>query len=136
MAGVKGAGNVTVTYNSNEITNYLSQVQLQGVISELEATHMGSTAEEYVPGLASWSATIDLIGWDSTVDGYLAPDIVSPGTKRTCAIAFTNGGTTVTYTWTSEAFITSFSLQAAPSEIIGAAGIQLRLNGAPARATS
>lgn len=133
---VKGAGNVTVTYNSNAVTNYVNSLQVEAAINELEATNFGSTANEYAPGLADWTTSFDIINWDSTVDGYLAPDIVSPGTQRTLAIAFDDSaGNTVTYTWTSKAFLTNGGWS---SEATGAttSNYSIRCNGAPNRAVS
>lgn len=108
MAAVKGAGNSTVTYNSNALTSYVNSVDLQNTIAELEATHLASTAQEADAGLGSYQ--LQMGGdWNPTLDGYLGPDSLT-GTKRTAAIAFTAGGSTVTYTWTSQAFITNYSI--------------------------
>lgn len=111
MAAIKGAGNATVTYNSNALTNYVNSVDLQNTIAELEATHLGSTAQEADPGLSSHSLQIGG-DWNATLDGYLGPDSLS-GTKRTCVIAFVSSGTTVSYTWTTQAFITNYTITTA-----------------------
>lgn len=108
MTATKGAGNSTVTYNSNALTNYTNSVDLQATIAELEATHLGSTGQEADPGLGSYQLQIGG-DWNPTIDGYLGPDSLA-GTKRTAAIAFTSGGSTVTYTWTSQAFITNYTV--------------------------
>lgn len=137
MAGVKGAGNFTFTYNTNDLTDYVEQFQLQQTVAELENTNMGSTAQSFVPGLASYQASLDLTNWDSTLDGYLAPDVITPGTKRTAVIEYTDAdGGTVTYTWTNEAFLTNYSIQASPSDLIKAPGASIRLNGAPNRSVT
>jgi len=133
MSGVKGAGNVTVTYNDNAITDYLDSTQLAAVVAELESTNLGSTAQTYEPGLANWQANIDLTNWDSTLDGYLAVDAVTPA-KRTVVIVVTDSDSTdVTYTWTTNGFITGYSITASPNELIKAPGLVLRLSGAPGR---
>lgn len=127
----KGAGNVTVTYNSNDITNYLNEVELNQAVAELEATHFGSTAQETDPGLSSF--TVSFNGdWDSTLDGYIGVDAPA-GTKRTVAVAFTDeGGTTVTYTWTNEGFVTGYNISASATGKIEHDST-LRCNGAPSR---
>lgn len=134
--GIKGAGNATFTYNSNALTAYVDQQQLNMVVAELEATTLNDSAEVYAPGLASFDATIEFKLWDATLDGYLQADLLTPGTKRTAAIAFTDsGGSTVTYTWTSNAFPVNYTITANPNELINA-GAGIRLSGAPGRAVS
>lgn len=130
MTALKGASNVTVTYNSNALTAHVNTVQLDNVIAELESTHLGSTASESDPGLAKH--TLDIGGdWNSTIDGYLGPDGMS-GTKRTCVIVFGPSGSQVTYTWTSQAFITNWQIQS-PANGKQTWTAKLNLSGAGAR---
>jgi hypothetical protein len=133
---VKGAGNITVTYNSNAITDYINTANIAASISELDTTDLGSTAMEYIPGLADWTCSVEVTKWDATVDGYLMPDIVSPGTLRTLVVTFNDDTSTVTYTWTSNAFITAGTLGGGPNEVIGLTGLTFRCVGAPSRAVS
>lgn len=112
MTALKGAGNVTVTYNSNAVTSYVNSVDLQNVIAELESTHMGSTAMSSDAGLVK--STLQLSGdWNSTVDGYFGPDSLT-GTKRTTVIAYNSAA--VTYTWTASGdvggFVTNYNVKA------------------------
>lgn len=133
MTATKGAGNSTVTYNSNPLTNYVNSAEVQNTIAELEATHLGSTAQESDPGLSGHSLNIGG-DWHPTLDGYLGPDSLT-GTKRTAAIAFTAGGSTVTYTWTNQAFITGYNVSTtATGKLVWTA--TLRLSGAGARAVA
>lgn len=129
---VKGQGNTTVTYNSNALTNYCNQADLSATIEDIETTHFGSTGRESIAGTSTWS--ISLGGdFDSVVDGYLAPDAITTGTKRTAVIAFTDdGSTTVTYTWTSNAEIGDYSITSTPTGKIEWSAT-LRLSGAPTR---
>lgn len=113
MTALKGAGNAAVTYNSNALINYVNSVDLQNVIAELEATHLGSTAMASDGGLVKH--TLQMGGdWNDTVDGYLGPDSLT-GTKRTTAIVFGPSGSQVTYTWTASGavggFITNYSIK-------------------------
>lgn len=126
MTATKGAGNATVTYNSNALTAYVNSVDLQNTIAELEATNLGSTGEESDPGLVN--STLNLGGdWHPTLDGYLGPDSLT-GTKRTVVITFTVGGTTVTWTWTSKAYITNYKVPTGAKDKITWTA-QLRLSG-------
>lgn len=129
---VKGQGNTTVTYNSNALTNYCNQADLSATIEDLETTHFGSTGRQSIAGTSTWA--ISLGGdFDSVVDGYLAPDAITTGTKRTAAIAFEDdAGVTVTYTWTSNAEIGEYSITSTPTGKIEWSAT-LRLSGNPSR---
>lgn len=134
MAAIKGAGNNTVTYNANAITNYTNQTDLQATIAELEATHLGSTAMQTDPGLASWQLQIGG-DWNSTIDGFLGPDALE-SVRRTTVIGFSDGSETVTYTWTAAGdvggFITNYQVQStAQGKLAWTA--TLRLSGNPMR---
>lgn len=132
MAAVKSEGRVTVTFNSNNITQYCNSADLQAAIDRLEVTDLASTGKEYISGVGEW--TISLNGyWDSTLDGYLGPEAVTPGTKRTGVIAFTDAAsTTVTYTWTSNAEIQDYNITSAVGGAIEWSAT-LALTGAPSR---
>lgn len=112
MTATKGAGNATVTYNSNALTNYVNSTDLQNLIAELDGTHLGSTAMSSDAGLVKH--TLQIGGdWSATLDGYLAPDSRT-GTKRTTVVTFTDSGSnTVTETWTASGdvggFITNYT---------------------------
>ena len=113
MAATKSAGNVTLTYNSNAITSYLSQQSLDAVAKAIETTNMGSTALQNTPGLPGW--TVNIGGFfDATLHSYFSSDITTP-TLRTLVV----GIGTVTYTWTTNAFISNFKIDASnPNEAI------------------
>jgi hypothetical protein len=127
MTALKGAGGVTVTYNSNALTNYVNAPDLQNTLAELESTHLGSTAETADAGLVS--STLNLGGdWAATLDGFLGPDSLA-GTKRTVAIVI---GGAVTYTWAAAGdvggFITNYQIQTTASGKLTWSA-QLRLSG-------
>lgn len=136
MPAVKAAGKVTVTYNSNALTNYCNTAEIAAAIAELDTTNLGSTAMTYIPGLADW--TINLTGnWDATIDGFLMPDVVTPPTTlRTCVVTVNDGTTTATYTWTTSAFVTGITIGGASTEKVGLSGVSIRCSGAPTRTTS
>lgn len=130
MTALKGAGNATVTYNSNALTNYINSVDLANVIAELESTHMGSTATSSDAGLVS--STLNMGGdWNSVIDGFLGPDSLT-GTKRTTVIVFGPSGSQVTWTWTASGdvggFVTNYQVQS-PANGKQTWTAQLRLSG-------
>ncbi|KKN74775.1 hypothetical protein LCGC14_0386680 [marine sediment metagenome] len=134
MAKVKSAGHVAVTYNSNALTSYINSASMQAALNTIDVTDFASTANEWLTGFAEW--TIPMGGqWDPTLDGYLAPDAVTPGTQRTCVIAFDDGGTTVTYTWTSNGEIENYSVDASDPSGVIMFSCDLKLSGAPNRSS-
>lgn len=130
MAATKSAGNVTLTYNGNAITSYLSQQSLDAVAKAIETTNMASTAVQNTPGLPGW--TVNIGGFfDATLHGYFSSDITTP-TLRTLVV----GIGTVTYTWTTNAFISNFKIDASnPNEAIKWTAT-LTTSGAPTVASS
>ena len=134
MAGYKAQGNVTVTYNSNALTNYVNQADVASTLAQIDVTTLGDTGKVNIVDAAEWS--INIGGpWHPTLDGYLAPDAVTPGTKRTAVIVYSNGSNSVTYTWTSNAEITSYTR----THAVGAAHVgqvTFSCSGAPTRTTA
>lgn len=130
MTATKGAGNSTVSFNATPLTNYVNSQDLQNTIAELDGTHLGSVEMEADAGLPSHS--LQMSGdWHPTLDGVLGPDSLT-GTKRTAVVTFTAGGQTVTYTWTSQAFITSYNVTSSATGKLEWSAT-LRLSGAPTR---
>ena len=131
---IKSLGNVVVNYNSVNITQYCSQADLKAAIERLDTTNLASTAKESIAGDAEW--TISLSGqWATALDTALAVDAVTPGTARTASIAIDGGAQTVTYTWTSTAEISDYTVTSATGAFIGWSGT-LSLSGAPGRAVA
>lgn len=134
MAGRKVRGNITLTYNSQNITSYATKTSLKAAADKLDATTLASTAKESVAADVDWSIAIEL-NWDAALDTILAPDIVTPGTKRTVALAIVGSSQTVTYTWTSNGEIGDYSVDSAVGELIKASAT-LTLSGAPTRSVA
>jgi hypothetical protein len=126
----KSAGNTTVTYNSQNITAYINQTDLEMTVAELEATVLTSTAEEYDAGLPGYTLGLTT-DWQKALDDILAPDVLTP-TKRTVVVTVTGDSGTATYTWTTKGFITGYSLSSPATGKITAQP-KLRLSGAPVR---
>lgn len=137
MAGnaVKSQGNITLTYNDQDLTCYANQANLNATAESIEATVFCSTGAESIPDSPTWA--IDFSGyWDVLFDGYIFPDIIAPGTKRNAVIGFTDASAAVvTYTWTANAEIQSAGITAAIGSLIGHS-ITLSLSGAPVRAVA
>lgn len=132
MPATKAAGNITLSYNSNALAAYLNQASLEAVVAEIETTVLSSTAQEKIPGLGAWSVPVGG-PWDSTLDGYLGPDAISPpATMRTLVAVIGPSGSQVTYTWTSKAFISNYRIQTEPAGAITWSGT-LSVSGAPTR---
>jgi hypothetical protein len=132
MAAVKGAGSVTVTYNSNNITAYVNSASIAASIAELDTTDLASTAMEYIPGLADFTVSLEAPNWDATLDGYIMPDLLTPA-QRTLSIVYSDGTNTVTYAWTTASFLTAGTLSAEATGLVSLTGISIRGNGAPSR---
>ena len=134
MTARKARGNVTVTYNSNAITAYLDSADLEATIDQLETTNLASTAAESTAGDPSWSISVSGM-WDNAIDAILAPDAVTPGTKRTAVVTYVGSTGTVTYTWTANAEIANYKISAKVGDKISWSG-ELALSGAPNRAAA
>lgn len=138
MAGRKARGNIVFTYNSSNITQYCMKTSLKAAADKLDATTLASTAKESVASDVDWSVAID-VNWDAALDTILAPDIITPGTKRTASLAITGSSQTVTYTWTaganSGAEVSDYNIDSATGDLIkGSATISM--SGAPTRAVA
>ncbi|MFZ1755036.1 MAG: hypothetical protein WBO46_14955 [Caldilineaceae bacterium] len=125
----KVAGNVDITYNSNALDGYLNTSSMNAVVNAIQTTDFDSTGEESIAGLPTWTASVGG-PWDATLDGYLGPDAVSPPTTlRTLVVEIDS----VTYTWTANAFISGYTIDASsPSEGITWSG-ELTCSGVPVR---
>lgn len=133
--GVKGSKNCTFTLNAVNMTAYVDQVDLNMAVAELETTNLDSSAQEFIPGLPSYDASITITRWDKVVDDVLGPLAITPALV-TAAIAFKDAsGDTITYTWTTNAFVTGYSISgAATGKVTGSPTV--RLSGIPNRGVS
>ncbi|GIK73805.1 MAG: hypothetical protein BroJett021_27930 [Chloroflexota bacterium] len=133
--GVKGPKNCTFTLNGVNLTAYVEQVDLNMAVAELETTNLDSSAQEFIPGLPSYDASITVTKWDKVVDDVLGPLAITPS-KVTAAIAFKDeSGDTITYTWTAQAFVTGYGISAAATGKITSSPT-VRLSGVPTRTVS
>jgi len=76
MAAI-AAHNAYLSFNSQDLSAYLTNQGLQRGAATEDTTHYGSTAEEFTPTILQ-SAGLDLEGvWDATVAGYLDPNLAT-----------------------------------------------------------
>jgi hypothetical protein len=109
---VKALQNITITYDGDSLEEHLSQASLEAVIAEIDVTVLSSAAGEKIAGLGNWSVPVSGF-WSSTLDGYLAPDAVSPpSTLKTLVVVIGPSGSQVTFTWTANAFLSNYRINA------------------------
>ena len=128
MAAIKAAGNITLTLGGTSFTSAVSDLQLQAAVAELETTNLASTAQEYIPGLASWDGSFTIVNHTTALDTVLYGML---STMATAVLAFTDAAAaTVTYTWTSLAFVTGYNVGGSPSGTLGSSPT-IRFAGPP-----
>ena len=133
---VKALGNISVTYGGIDITQYLNQASLEAIVNEIDTTNLASTAMEKTPGASGWS--IPVAGfWALALDNVMGPDAVTPpGTLEDLAVAIGASGAVATYTWTANAFVGQYKVDASnPTGMITWSG-NLAVSGPPVRTTS
>ena len=139
MAAVKSQGNTTVTFNSNSLEEYLRDVTITANGNEIDITTLADTAAVGLTDNPTWEVSATLAFWDATIDGYLTPEIITPGTKRTLAVARDDGTSTVTMTWTASgnngAEIGNLTLPSAVGAAHGGS-VTFKCSGAPTRAVA
>ena len=135
--GQRARGNTTVTFDSNNITQYCTSADLDRAIDRLETTNLASTGATSIAG--DETNSIKLQGnWRKAIDDILGPK-VGNGTKYTAVIAYADGAATVTYTYTASttngAEIENYSI-ASPANGLRTFTCDLMLSGAPVRSVA
>jgi hypothetical protein len=135
---VKAAGNVSVTYDSVDITQYVNTASIAASIAELDTTDLASTAMSYIPGLADWTCALEINNYVAAADTAIMEDLETPPTTlKTLEVEFTDAAdATVTYTWTTSCFPTGGTVGGDASGLITISGVVIRCNGAPSRAVA
>lgn len=106
---VKSNPNITLTYNSNNITAYCDSATMDATVEAIEATNLASAATVTTPGDTTYSYEIGG-DWDKALDDIMGPDAIDPSTLRTFVAAIGESGSVATYTWTSGAFISNYKI--------------------------
>jgi hypothetical protein len=130
---VKALGNITVTYDSLNITQYLNTQSLNAVIAQIDTTNLASSGDEKIAGSGAWEVAVGGM-WAKALDDKLGADAVTPpSTLKTLVIVVGAAGSTVTYTWTTNAFVGGYTIDTTdPKGMIGWSGT-LAVSGAPSR---
>lgn len=126
----KAQSNTTLTWNSNSLAGFTPNIQYSMNGQSIDVTTLGDTGKVSISDSVEYQITADVIV-TPTLDGYIAP-YVGDGTKRTLVHTFTDGTTTVTNTWTSNAEIISYNR----THAVGAAHtgqVTFACSGAPTR---
>jgi hypothetical protein len=96
------AGNYTFTFDSYNATALCDKADLEEVVAELEATFGDATATASEPGLKTFKITASG-AWAKALDAKLR------GTgKKTAVLTIGSGAEQVSYTWTTQAFVTNY----------------------------
>lgn len=105
------AGNFSFTFDSLDTSSQLDQADLEEVVAELEATFAnanGATASE--PGLKTFK--INASGaWSKALDVKMRG-----AGKKTAVLTIGSSTELVTYTWTTQAFVTNYKRTMASKE--------------------
>jgi hypothetical protein len=134
MAAVKTETNVAVSYNSNRIDAYLNSTSLEAVAGIIDVTNFDSTGKEHINDTPEWSCSVGGL-WDATLHDYFQSDVITPGTKKTVIIWFTDASDNHrSFTWTSNGEIADYTISASTGGFIEWSGT-LRLSGAPSTGT-
>jgi len=127
---VKSLTNITVTYDGDSLEEHMNSHSLQAVVAAIDTTVLSDTGATKIAGLVDWSVNIGGL-WSDTLHGYLNPDVVAPPTTlKTLVIVVGEAGSTVTYTWTTNSFLSEYSFAVEPTGAITWTGV-LAVSGAP-----
>lgn len=130
---VKTQGNITVTYNGSALQAYLNTQSIEAIVNEIDTTTLASTGMEKIPGPSGWSVNVGGF-WAKALDDILGPDAISPpATLRTLAVVIGASGAQVTYTWTSNAFISNYRADASDPNGVWTWTGTLAVSGVPTR---
>jgi hypothetical protein len=131
---VKARGNITFTFNSVALTNYMNSADIDAALDMLDTTNFGSTAKEEIADDTKWGfSTGGLL--DIAVDNALCPEMITPGTYRTAVITYDLGAQTVTLTWTSKALVSNYKVSGKVGDLQSWTA-DFSLSGAPLRAVA
>lgn len=131
------ASNLTVTYNSANITAYINQADLEGVVGEIEGTNLASVAAESEPGSTDWRVRCSGMLDKASDDVFGKESLTPPSTLRNLVITVGPSGSVSTYTWTGDAsegaFVNNYTIQPTePTQLINWSA-ELGISGGPVR---
>lgn len=131
------ASNYTVTFNSVNITPYINQGDLEGIVSELDGTNLASVNAESEPGSTDWRVRCSGMLEKASDDVFGKESLSPPSTLRNLVITVGPSGSVSTYTWTGGAdegaFVNTYTIQPTePTQLINWQA-ELGISGGPVR---
>lgn len=99
----KAAGNITITLDSVDITDYIDQSHLNGLVSTFDKTVFSSGAMEYIPTIGNWAFPVGGF-WTPSADTMLFP-LANRQSTVSVSLTFVS----VTYSW-SMGFIADYRI--------------------------
>ena len=97
-----GAGNFTFTFDSLDCSGQLDKADLEETVAELDATFANAAATGSEPGLKTFKITAGG-AWSKALDAKMRGS-----GKKTAVLTIGSSTELVTYTWTSQAFVTNY----------------------------
>lgn len=97
-----GAGNYTFTFDGTSFTGQCDKVDIDETTAELDATFGDATATGSEPGLKTYKITASG-AWSKALDAKLRAS-----GKKTAVLSVGSGSELVTYTWTTQAFVSNY----------------------------
>jgi hypothetical protein len=125
----KAQGNTTLSFNGHELKEWVKSVKVSADGKTIDVTALGDTAKAVIADTVEWSVVAEM-NWDGTVDGYLFPEIITPGTKRTLIHTADDGTLVRTFTWTDQAEIQSINSDDSVGDV-HKMSVTFSLSGAP-----
>ena len=104
------AGNYTFTFDGLSLTAQCDKMDLEEIVAELNATFGDATATASEPGLKTYKITASG-AWSKALDAKLRA-----AGKKTAVLTVGSASELVTYTWTTQAFVTNYKRESAATE--------------------
>lgn len=113
---IKTLTNMVVTYNSNDISQYLNQASLEIVKDAIDTTNLASTGKETTPAAPGFSVPVGGF-WMAALDAILGADAAATtDTLRALIVQIGPSGNRATYTRTASgnlgAFVSDYKVDA------------------------
>lgn len=113
---VKTLSNISVTYNSQNISAYLNSASLEIIKDAIDTTNLASTAKETLPAGPGFSVPVGGF-WAQALDAILGADAsATSDTLRALVVVIGASGSQATYTRTASgnygAFVSDYKVDA------------------------
>lgn len=109
---VNSLGNITADYDSGSLEEHATNINVSVSVDSIDTTNLASVNASEIPTNQNWEPTLSG-HWSPTLDGILGPDAITPPTVlKTFATTYGPTGSQRTFTWTTSAFISKYSIKA------------------------